>query len=964
MRIRFSTCLGLFFSVAYFDSAFADSRPPAKQLSASLEARLVEGDQEILAFRLGDRLGLGGLASVSVAQPAGRPRPWSAVIDNDGPKDLVLIRRQIPSAGEEQTVNIVAPGDERKPEDSPRWQFTIGDTSGAKADPGLKQKWLQSLRLGLMEIADPWSDFARMRLQEMENEQGAKEKKVARAARVGVAQTRSRPDPSSLVALMDSTSGATSIHEALQTDRQLRTRFASEAPSVALGTLAPPAVADHPWKEMLAALGKKVPDEPLAHAAPANFYYARFASLSRLFRLLDEADAWLTPAASMSSSVIQNQDLGTRYETQLGLGRSQVSRVFGPQVVIDLAVVGSDPYVREGSDLTFIFRTKNQAAFQAGLDGALAGHVEAHGQQTRQMIDVAGEKVTVTRSEDGEVRQHRVDVGGFSLVSNSLGGIKAVIETIKGRRAALADALDFRYMAARDADVPADVLAFMSDAFVAEVVGPRQKILETRRLLALSDLATPGYTALLYGWMFGKAPGSAQDLIAAGLLGKDELRHATGESIGWVSGKAASSSWGKIASLTPLIDLPVLDKVSTSERDAYQLFASSYQSNWSTYMDPACLRLTMDAAGKHGIRADLRILPIIESSDYRKMQRTVGEARIDAPARASGLQFSLGVGPQAEIRKLVTDMAREMPSALRAQLDWLGEVAFVGVEDRFPVTSALSSFNDEAHPRDRDIPKLLTEAPIWAGVSVRSRLAATVTLSAIRKMVMDAAPGALEWREHGNHKSVPYAVVRAGREGDARHLAGDLALYYAFCNDYLLLSLSESALKARIDDCKDSRLAKGAGKGAAGGRQSAQLVFSLSTKTGGPFWQLMSAGLAAALDEAQRGSWNVATVIARGAPDLDGPALRRLALAYVGNVPVDANGSEPLATPDSARVRSLGSTRTKVLLAPAKEASAAGRLATAFARVRSDIAFDDEPTLKTSSELLRSLHVVLFVGGP
>jgi hypothetical protein len=126
----------------------------------------------------------------------------------------------------------------------------------------------------------------------------------------------------------------------------------------------------------------------------------------------------------------------------------------------------------------------------------------------------------------------------------------------------------------------------------------------------------------------------------------------------------------------------------------------------------------------------------------------------------------------------------------------------------------------------------------------------------------------------------------------------------------------------------------------------------------------MSAGLAAALDEAQRGSWNVATVIARGAPDLDGPALRRLALAYVGNVPVDANGSEPLATPDSARVRSLGSTRTKVLLAPAKEASAAGRLATAFARVRSDIAFDDEPTLKTSSELLRSLHVVLFVGGP
>jgi hypothetical protein len=962
--MRSWTLLAFSFSVACLGDAVADSRPPAKQVSASLEARLVEADQEILAFRLADGLGLGGLASVDVAQPAGRPRPWSALIGNDGPKDLVLIRRQIPPAGEAQTVTIGGPSNARKPESSSRWQFTIGDTSGAKVDPGLKRKWLQSLRLGLTEIAGPWSDFARKRLQEMENELGLKEKKGTRAARVGVAQTRARPDPSSLVALMDSTSGATSIHEALQTDRQLRTRFAGEAPSVALATLEPPAVADHPWKEMLAALGKKVPDEPLAHAAPANFYYVRFASLSHLFRLLDEADAWVTPVASMSSGVSQNQDLGKRYETQLGLGRSQVSRVFGPQVVIDVAVVGSDPYLREGSDLTFVFRTKNQAAFQAGLDGALAGHVEAHGKQTRQTIDVAGEKVTVTRSEDSEVRQHRVDVGGYSLVSNSLGGIKAVIETIQGHRAALADALDFRYMAARDADVPADVLAFMSDAFVADVVGPRQKILETRRLLALSDLATPGYAALVYGWMFGKAPSSAQDLVAAGLLGKDELRHATGETIAWTSGKAASSSWGKVASLTPLIDLPVLEKVSTSERDAYRLFASSYQSNWSTYMDPACLRLTMDAAGKHGIRADLRILPIIESSDYRKMQQTVGEARIDDPARAGGLQFSLGVGPQAELRKLVTDMARELPSALRAQLDWLGEVAFVGVEDRFPAKPVLSYFDDKAHPRDRDIPKLFTEAPIWAGVGVRSRLAATVTLSTIRKMVMDAAPGALEWREHGNHKGVPYVVVRAGREGDARQLAGDLALYYAFCNDYLLLSLSESALKSRIDDCKGGRLAKGAGQGTAGGRQAAQLVFSLATKPGGPFWQLMSAGLAVALDEAQRGSLNMATVLARGAPDLDGPALRHLALAYVGNVPVDADGGEPLAKPETARTRILDDYRTKVRPEPAQESSPAGRLATAFARARSDIAFDDEPTPKSSTESLRSLHIVLSVGGP
>ncbi|HEX7500779.1 MAG TPA: hypothetical protein VF524_10825, partial [Polyangia bacterium] len=490
-------------------------------------------------------------------------------------------------------------------------------------------------------------------------------------------------------------------------------------------------------------------------------------------------------------------------------------------------MVGSDPYVREGSDVTFIFRVKSQPAFLAGLAAALAGHLPAHGKQTSRSVDYAGETITITRSQDGEVHQHRAEVGGFALVSNSLGALKVVIDTVKGSGPALADAPDFRYMMVRDADVPADILAFMSDAFVAEVVGPRQKILEARRTFALSDLMAPGNAALLYGWMYGRTPSGPQDLVATGLLGKDELKHVAGEAMAWTPGSPARSSWGTVAALTPLIDLPAPDKVTASERDAYRLFANSYQSNWSTYMDPACLRLTMDPAGKHALRAELRILPIIEDSDYRKMQRSVGEARIDDPARAGGALISLGVGPRAELRKLLTDFTREMPSALRAQLDWLGEVAFVGVEDRFNSKMFFDIYNRQDHSRDEDIPKVLTEAPIHAGVAVRNRLTAAITLAAIRKMAQESAPGAIEWRERGKHKGVPYVAIGASRAGEARRFAGDVTLYYAFCKDYLLLSLGEATLKSRIEDCTAGTLAKPAGKGMAGGKQSAQLVFAL-----------------------------------------------------------------------------------------------------------------------------------------
>ena len=124
------------------------------------------------------------------------------------------------------------------------------------------------------------------------------------------------------------------------------------------------------------------------------------------------------------------------------------------------------------------------------------------------------------------VRRHRATVGGFDVVSNSLAAIKRVIDAVAGRAPRLADEPDFRYMLARDAATPADVLAFLSDRFVGEVIGPRQKVLEARRQIALAELSRPGFAALLYGWMYGRVPASADELVASGLLKRDELAHA------------------------------------------------------------------------------------------------------------------------------------------------------------------------------------------------------------------------------------------------------------------------------------------------------------------------------------------------------------------------------------------------------------------------------------------------------
>src|SRR5260370_37785819 len=119
----------------------------------------------------------------------------------------------------------------------------------------------------------------------------------------------------------------------------------------------------------------------------------------------------------------------------------------------------------------------------------------------------------------------------------------------------------------------------MGDRFVGEVVGPKQKVLEARRQIAMSELMTPGFAALLFGWMQGKSPERVEDLFAMSLLGKDELKHASGASIEWHPGVAARSQWGTVASMTPLIDWPAPQRVTAAERAGYERFALAYQES-------------------------------------------------------------------------------------------------------------------------------------------------------------------------------------------------------------------------------------------------------------------------------------------------------------------------------------------------------------------------------------------------
>jgi hypothetical protein len=847
-----------------------------------------------------------------------------------------------------------------------RVPFHAAADPAVKSDPKLGARWARALSTEIRERgSSPWHRFAADRVESAFSD--------AAAPPPASGATRwSRPPRADLEEIMDTTTGAMSIQEALQSDRPLLLRTARDKATVPIAQLTPPKATAHPWEDLLRSLGKTAPAEPLAADVPAEFYYLRAADLGVLFQLSDQLDAWGSPIANALDREADARDLSLRYETQLGLARTAAAREFGKEVVAEVAIAGSDPYLREGSDVSVLFRVKQRALFDAGLAGTLATRSREHGGVAAASLTYDGVTVRIATSNDGAVRQHRATLGDVEIVSNSLGAVKRILDTAHGKHARLADEKDFAYLLARDAGTRADALGFMGDRFVGEVIGPRQKVLEARRQIALSELMTPGFAALLHGWVTGRSPASAEELFASKLLAKDELSHAGGAPIAWRPGEAARSLWGTPASLTPLIDLPQPDLVTEAERDAYQRFSRGYENYWSTYIDPAALRIALDPGPSGGttLTADLRVLPLIDGTDYREIEEVTGDARVQAPPLGqSGARAVVGIGRNARIRRELTHMAHGVSRRHEIELDFLGDWAMVGCDDRPAIAEAVAALDrglpqrpdddDRAHA---DEIALAARSPVYAAIGIKSMAGATLALGAAHGVADEVLPGAIRWEESGKERDVHIVRVtiaadldRPAKRGEE---GGEVAVFYALTSGVFLISPSEPVLRRLVGDVLD-----GHAPSPAAPKTGSQMVVDLSADKHGAITTVLSWLLTEELLEASDPSRALAEALLVGAKDraADPAAARSLALAYFGAAPVPPEGGAYTLGADGVRDPQRGTPSAPLWPALPVAGGAVDRLLGAVGGFRSEIAFDHEGPGKGSSAL-QSLHARVTLG--
>ncbi len=564
--------------------------------------------------------------------------------------------------------------------------------------------------------------------------------------------------------LYETTTGATAVTESLQLRRMLNANFRDNGKrTVPIAKIEGIDIAEHPWDRMMG--DKKPAQEPMAKLIPDDNYYIHFKNFRQFIQFSDLLDQWGTNLIRAYEVHSRDYRLKERYQQQLCLRSTELGRKFGPLVLRGLAVTGSDAYLREGSDVALIFHVANRQLFLGAVQPFIDEARKKFGDQLKESKEeVNGVTIESFVTPLREVSLHRAVVEEYVIYANSRTGLRRILDTYQGRHKALTDARDFAYMRTifRYDDKDEAGFAYLSDAFIRQLVGPASKIKEKRRLEALTSMYMLTEGALYHAWESGKPPADHDALLATAGLKAEEVYLPEGRPLAWDAGRqvAVSDVYNTIHFATPLIELPI-EQVTEAEAQAYRQFRLQYLGLWRQYFDPIGMRIAID---DKRVQLDTYILPLVANSRYNELRRVTGDGTVTLDLGSLSpntiAQFMMHLSTNVGERRAVFGIfgpggpggpgggaANDLMTLLTAALDPVGKWVLVRADDS-PVYGQLADLlerSDEGQDVDIErVTRLIFQMPVMVGMDVKNPLTFAAALATARTSVMKAMPGALD----------------------------------------------------------------------------------------------------------------------------------------------------------------------------------------------------------------------------
>ncbi len=580
-------------------------------------------------------------------------------------------------------------------------------------------------------------------------------------------------------------SGGRALAENLQLDRVLRPTT-SDDQTIRLDTIRGVTVTELDWKSLLK------PDEPerdaLAGMIPFDQHALFFPSFADAVRMSDEIQRNGPPLWQLAEPESNNALTWQRYQQQLGLSLNGVARVIGPTVTGSIAVTGSDPYYRTGTDVAVLF----ESAKPALLEELLLAQVASAGSKVADTRDVSGSigpfRYKGLRSPDRKICSYVAVADRLVMVTNSPAQLARIGEVLDGKTRALSELDEYTFFRQRYMRGESGETAFLvvSDATIRRWCGPRWRIATSRRTrdaAALAEVQASQMDRL------------ARKQVESGPLYTD-LPLTGAPSLRLTARGVRASTIGSLTFMTPIAEM-AMERVTQDEADAYRRWRDTYQRNWRWAFDPIALRLTVQP--KH-LSGDLTIMPLIWGSDYRSLVDVSRGASIepnDGDRHDTLAHFMLALNTDSRQFRRNAGILRIVSGDTPGDpLDWLGDSVEVYVEEG-PIWNALAKLKPEQ--RNDFLISHGLKVPIAVRAEVSNGLKLTLFLAGLRSFLETAAPGMLAWetrkyREQAYVQITPTEKSRSLNEGLEK-----VSLYYLATGKSLVATLSEELLHRSID---------------------------------------------------------------------------------------------------------------------------------------------------------------------
>jgi hypothetical protein len=660
-------------------------------------------------------------------------------------------------------------------------KFTI-PADAAKAE--LKKAFYQAKEdyyRGLMQRDLPGAAWFRHELRQAQTAQNKTPEELNRN-RPGVGPWRGGNRFGDVNDTYDLFSGGRAVSENLQLDRVLQGTKAEE-PTVDIDTISGITIQEIDWKPLIKDMKPAL--DPLAASVPADQHVIFFPTFAAAVATADQAEIQGTPILHLAEPRSEDARTADRYQRQLCLSLTGLGRLLGPKVVKSVALTGSDPYFRTGTDVAVLFEAEDPELLENLLMAQIAMASSKTPGIKAEQGNIEGLAYRGVRSPDRSVCSYVAKLDHAVIVTNSLYQLERLASVAKNKSPSVASLPEYTFFRDRYrlGDAEETAFLFLSDATIRRWCSPKWRIAtsrQTRDMAVLTELQAANLDRLVKKTA---QPGPIYTDFATAEIGDLSLE-ASG---------VRSSLQGSLEFMTPIGELPIR-KVTQAEADAYKRWRDGYQRNWSWAFDPIALRLTLK---ENRLAADLTVMPLILNTQYRELAAISEGAKIAPDAgdpHDALVHFILAINTKSSMFGMANNIIATASHGVT--LGWLGSSVAVFVDDD-PVWAELAKVPSDK--LQKTFPEYIGRLPIAIRAEVSNGLRLTAFLAATRAYIEQTSPGMTVW-ESLTYKDQPYVkVVPTERaKGQTKELE-NIAVYYVASGDALLVTLNENVMKRAID---------------------------------------------------------------------------------------------------------------------------------------------------------------------